>query len=196
MNRYQKAIVGSVLGLTILGGVVGGAAADPNPQATATPAAYGRGPAMADGGAMVGHGFGFQGVHDQLASLLKLSAEEIEAKREAGQSLAQIAAAQGVSEQQLTDALLAARKAALDTRVQAGTITQAQADAAYAQMASRVKESVQRTEVGPNRPTDGETLGMGWGRGSGQPGIHAPGTGLESGQTAPTGAGRGMRWAR
>jgi hypothetical protein len=123
-----------------------------------------------------------------------MTADQIRAERLAGKSLAQIAAAKGVSEDRLVESMLAARKKLLDDRVAAGTVTQAQADAAYAQMQSRIAASVQRTAVGPNRPADDQCLGLGWGRAS-QNGARA-GFG-QSGQGTGPGMGRGYgRMAR
>lgn len=192
MNRVQKAVVGSVLGVAVLGSVVGGAAAaDPTPAVTPGPAAVRQGPGGGHGPGFdlaTGRGVGAQAISGPIAELLGLTPEDIEAKRESGQSLAQIASDKGVSEAKLVEALVATRKSALDARVKAGTLTQAQADAALAQMQSRAQESIQRTETGPNRRADGQGLGLAWGRETQRAGSQAqPGAGWNR--------GGGARWA-
>lgn len=172
MNRVVKAVVGGALGLSMLVGVAGAAfAADP-------PAAPQGQQWQRGAGAGRGLGAGYQAISGPIAELLGMTAADIHAERVAGKSLAQIAQAKGVSEDQLVEAMLAARKSALDARVKAGTLTQEQADAAYQQMQTRIKESVNRTAVGPNRPEDGLGLGLGWGRGfKAGPGQAGQGTG-------------------
>ncbi|MEN9936112.1 MAG: hypothetical protein RLZZ387_2691 [Chloroflexota bacterium] len=87
-------------------------------------------------GAMGGPGKGaLAGVHqamiDAAAQQLGLTSADLVTQLRGGQTLAQLAQAKGVTEQSVTDAALAAAKAQLDAAVTAGTITQAQADAAY-----------------------------------------------------------------
>ncbi len=68
------------------------------------------------------------------ASVLNLSATELANQLRSGQALAAIATAQGTTEQAVVNAALAAAKTQLDQQVAAGTITQADADASYAQL--------------------------------------------------------------
>ena len=100
---------------------------------------------------------------DIVASLTGLSIEDVQAQRAEGDSLAEIAEANGVSADDVVNEVLSARKALLDGKVADGTITRAQADAAYAQMTERVTERVSTTETG--RPS---WAGNGSGRGSGR----------------------------
>ncbi len=97
------------------------------------------------GGGRGGHG-GFGGVHiDGLrdvivtaaAQTLNLTEDELRTQLRDGQTVAQIAEAQNTTEQAVIDDALAAAKTTLDEAVAAGTITQAQADAAYAQLQER-----------------------------------------------------------
>lgn len=78
------------------------------------------------------------GVHTQvwasLADTLGLTPDELTAQFAAGQTLAQIAEAQGVSQGQLTTAHQAAMTTALEQAVADGVLTQAQADQMLAQM--------------------------------------------------------------
>jgi len=101
---------------------------------------------------------------DIVADLTGLSVEEVQAERAAGNSAAEIAEANGVSTEEVVSEALAARKTILDAKVADGTITQAQADAAYERMAERVTERVSTEESG--RPS-WAGAGSGSGRGSG-----------------------------
>jgi hypothetical protein len=69
-----------------------------------------------------------------VSELLGLSREEIMEQRHQGMSLVEIAAAQGVDEQTLTNAVLAARQEALQQQVTDGALTQEQADAILARL--------------------------------------------------------------
>jgi len=94
------------------------------------------------------NGYGAMAMVD-VSEMLGLTTEEIHAMRAEGQSLAQIAATQGVSQETLVAAMLADRAETLAQSVAAGDITQAQADLMLAQMTISVTESTQRTEIGP-----------------------------------------------
>ncbi len=160
----KKAVVSGVAGLLMLGAVAGSVSAapptptPPGPSARAQQGWQGRG---------LGYGaeVGYQALSGPVAKLLGMAAEQIHAERLAGKSLAQIAEAKGVKKDALVSAMLESHKAVLDARVKAGTLTQAQADAALETMKARVAQSVDRTQVGPNRPADGQRLGLGFGRG-------------------------------
>ena len=93
-------------------------------------------------------GYGAMAMPD-VSEMLGLTVEEIHTLRSEGQSLAQIAATQGVSQEALVAAMLADRAETLAQRVADGDITQAQADLMLAQMTASVTESTQRTEIGP-----------------------------------------------
>ena len=94
------------------------------------------------------YGYGATGMTDVIG-LLGLTVDEFQAFRTEGQSLAQIAAAQGVTEDALIAAMLAPRAEMLADRVAEGYLTQEQADEMLAQMAASISESIQRTDVGP-----------------------------------------------
>lgn len=104
---------------------------------------------------------------DIVADLTGLSVEDVQAQRAEGDSIAEIAEANGVSADDVVSEALAARKALLDAKVADGTITQAQADAAYAQMTERVTERVSTTQTGrPSWAGSGSGRGAGGGRGA------------------------------
>lgn len=105
---------------------------------------------------------------DILADLTGLSNKEIAAKRAGGESIADIATAEGSSAKAVVAVALKARKAVLDERVASGAMTQAEAVAAYAQMTERLTERVTTIETGRPSWAGGGRGGMGGGgRGSG-----------------------------
>ncbi len=92
-------------------------------------------------------GFGgvrVDGVKDAIVSAaaqtLNLTEDELVPQLRRGQTLAQIAEAQGTTEQAVVDAALAAAKTELDEAVAVGTVTQAQADEVYARLQERGAE--------------------------------------------------------
>ncbi|MDD4859309.1 MAG: hypothetical protein PHR56_03790 [Dehalococcoidales bacterium] len=128
------------------------------------------------------------GCDEDIAALLGLTSDQIREQRADGKSLVQIAAAQGVSEETLINAIITDKKAALQQLVTAGTITQAQADERLVFMTERVKEAVNRTTVGApawsgangNRQNGAGNCGGIMARG-GQRGNQANGTGTCNG---------------
>jgi len=110
--------------------------------------------------------------HEAVGELLGLTPEEIHALRYEGKSLAEIAAAQGVSEDELVAAILEARQEVVQQRVEAGTLTQEQADQMLGVMEQNLHQAVNRTTLGP--PEDRGTCGFGlgtqsawrWGKGN------------------------------
>ncbi len=78
------------------------------------------------------------GLHDAMEAAagraLSITEDELETQLRAGQTLAQLAQAHNTTEQAVIDAALAAAKTELAEAVTAGTLTQAQADAKYADL--------------------------------------------------------------
>jgi hypothetical protein len=147
MNR--KTLLGAAAGLLVATALaVPAFAADPTATPTPRAGCVGNGPMEPGQGAMGGW-MGALGIDDTLARLTKLTDEQIHTERLAGKSLAQIAQANGVSEDVLIAEVMKDRKAALDARLKAGTLTQAQADQMLANMQASVKAAVERTDVGP-----------------------------------------------
>lgn len=104
---------------------------------------------------------------DIVAEATGLSVDEVRAQRQAGESLGSIASENGVAVDDVIADALAARQALLDGAVAAGTITQDRADAALANMESRLTERVNATTTG------GFGAGQGAGRGRGMMGGNA-----------------------
>lgn len=101
-------------------------------------------------------------IADIVAKLTGKSVEDVYDARSNGDSFADIAKSGGVSADALADEVLAARKAALDDAVKAGTVTQAQADAMLANMKSRVT-----SRISSDAPANCTGAGNGAGRGTG-----------------------------
>lgn len=85
---------------------------------------------------------------DIVAELTGLTVDQVRAQRAEGNSVAAIAEANGSSAEAVVSEALAVRKALLDEKVVDGTITQEQADAAYAQMTERMTERVSTDAAG------------------------------------------------
>jgi len=96
------------------------------------------------------HGGGLMIINDELFTLLKLTHEEFRTQAEAGKTLLQIATAQGVTEQQLTDFLTKQHTAHLDQHVTDGKLTQEQADTMKANLPEQIKNMINNTL--PARP--------------------------------------------
>ena len=103
-------------------------------------------------------------IHDTVAKTLGITTEQLYAERAADKTLAQIAKDKGVSEQQLTDAILAALKQVTDQAVKDGRITQAQADWVQAQAKATVPLML-NAPFGPGGMPGygGRGHGRGWG---------------------------------
>ena len=165
MNRKFKlmAISLGLAALLALSFTAVALADDPLGEGDVSPDCYGQGWGAGNGFLAANHG--------EVGELLGLTPEEIHALRYEGKSLAEIAAAQGVSEDELVAAILAARQEVVQQRVEAGTITQEQADQMLGAMAQNLYQSVNRTTLGP--PEDRGTCGFGtdtqsawrWGKG-------------------------------
>ena len=100
--------------------------------------AFGRG-----GHQMQRHGGGF-GHGADIAEFIGVTPEELRAAIEGGQSTVQVAEANGVSEQELTDYLLGEIEAKLAEAVESGRIDQATADEKLAGAAEKIAECINR----------------------------------------------------
>jgi hypothetical protein len=113
-------------------------------------------------------------IHAVIAKTLGITTEQLYAERATGKTLAQIAKDKGVSEQQLTDVILAELKEFTDQAVKDGRITQAQADWVQAQAKVMVPLML-NSPFGPGgmQGFGGYGHGHGWGRGFGGTFSHA-----------------------
>ena len=101
-----------------------------------------------------GYGWhGFRGEEatcsETVSELLGLTPEELCDLRQEGKSLAEIAAEQGVTVDELVAAVMAEKTAAVQSRVDAGTITQEQADLMIQRMEERTELAISRNATGP-----------------------------------------------
>ncbi|WP_421617204.1 hypothetical protein ACAF76_018985 [Brevibacillus sp. TJ4] len=103
---------------------------------------------------MGGKGFGGFFHSEELLTLLGLQAEELRTELAAGKTLAEIAESQGVEKQDVIDLLTTAEAERLAAAVEAGKLTQEQADGMKAKLAERVEQQV-------NNPGFGGREGMG-----------------------------------
>jgi hypothetical protein len=78
-----------------------------------------------------------QAIFDAAAKALNITTAELQTQLRSGQTLAQLAQAHNTTEQAVVNAALAAAKTQLDQAVSAGTLTQTQADAIYAQIQAK-----------------------------------------------------------
>ncbi len=142
-KSFKWLIVTGAAGLLLIAIAVPALAANPNVTAGDTPALTQR----------AGNGFGNfnsmgNGISESVTGLLGLTAEEIRELRQEGKSLVEIAAGQNIQEEELINAIMADKKAALDKMVEEGTLTQELADQRLAQMRERVELAINRTTTG------------------------------------------------
>lgn len=91
---------------------------------------------------------GVAALRAEVATVLGITPQELRAQREAGKTLAEIAAARGMSKDRLIDALVEAAQTRLAAAVSAGRLTPAQADAAKASLRERITAKVDRVAPG------------------------------------------------
>lgn len=121
-----------------------------------------------------GHGMRGAGL-STVAEILGLTEDEVRTAIEGGQTLAELADANGSSADELIDALVADLQTHLDEEVTEGDLTQDEADAKLADATDRITEFVNNTqEAGP-------AGGMGGPGGAGGPGGHGHGPGGREG---------------
>ncbi len=128
------------------------------------------------------HSHGQEAICSKTVSELSgLTPEEIQAQRQEGKSLVEIAAAQGVSEDALVEAIMEVKKETVQQKVEAATLTQEQADLMLEQMEQRTIQAVNRTTSGPPDWGGGNGYGQGTcdgqGQGTGPGGMHRWGMG-------------------
>ena len=99
-----------------------------------------------------GHG-GQRGEHlDVVAETLGMTADEVREAVSGGQTIAELAEAQGVALQDVADALVAAKAEHLQQAVEDGRLTQEEADEKLAHMEENILEHLESGERGPGGP--------------------------------------------
>jgi predicted DNA-binding protein YlxM (UPF0122 family) len=133
MRKVKKRLMYGAMALAIAGGAVG-ASAVLMPQAQA-----------ATDSQNVQHQHMGKGNKDMdsIASLLGIDQQELLAQLKAGKSIAEIAEAQGKTEQEVIDAIVQIRQQSIDQFVQSGKLTQEKADQIKAELPDQVKQFVE-----------------------------------------------------
>jgi hypothetical protein len=133
-NRTKALVVAGLLATTLTLGMAGSALAQTGPAAPDAPYGYcwwgttGNTPTA-----------GWQGtLHEAVAQALGISTDELYAAHAAGKSVAQLAAEKGVDLETVVAAALGTHKQALDAQVQAGRLTQEQADLMQTHMTTQI----------------------------------------------------------
>lgn len=109
-------------------------------------------------------------MQDTIANILGMDRNQILADRQAGKSMVQIAKEHGKSEEELYDFVFNQRKAQIDQMVASGRMSAETANAHETIMKERIKQNMNRTDVGYNCNSNGRTKDMGYGKhmGNGQ----------------------------
>lgn len=94
------------------------------------------------------------------ATAIGITEDELRTQLEAGKSIAQVAEAEGVSEQAVIDALVKAAEDHFAEEVASGEHTQAEVDAKLADLEARVTEMVQTEGLPQRGGHDGDAPGM------------------------------------
>ena len=135
-------------------------------------------PAFGGEGGPDGEGRGpGRGVSEAVLTLLGVDAEALRSEFAAGNSIADVAAANGVDVQAVVDLMVAEAEAHTAEKVAAGSLTQEEADARLAGLEARIAERVNTVPT----PGEGRHGRDGGGRGFGRHGGHAE---AESGETS------------
>lgn len=110
-------------------------------------------------------GFGMRaGFGEEVAEALGLTTDELRTRLRDGESLADVAEAEGVDVQAVVDAIVAGHQVRLDEAVADGRITQEQADERAADLEEHAEAIVEGTfegRMGGHRPGMGMGMGMG-----------------------------------
>jgi hypothetical protein len=160
---HKQIAKGAVAGAVIIGAAgaafvlpKGTQAADPSaaPSASSSVTTPGTAGVRPDGHRGGPHGLGADNV-TAAAQALGMTEADVTAALGGGQTLAQIATSKGAAIQTLIDALVAAETTEINAAVQAGTMTQAEADRRLADLVAHETAEVNGTFVGGGHGHDG-----------------------------------------
>ncbi len=130
------------------------------------------------GPGMGGPGMGGPGANlDTVAAVLGITVDEVRTGIQGGQTIAQLAEANGTTAQAVIDALVAQATTHVDEEVAAGKHTQAEGDAELAEATTRITDFVNNTQTA--------------GPGPGGPGHHGHGPGDQDGDANGAGTDTG-----
>lgn len=140
-----KKIIAAVVAPLVLGGFLlvaqpAASRAEDSPAAPESRPAYGMGLKMGFRGGML----------SSLSELLGIDLDTLRAERQAGKSIADIAAEKGIDKESLVDAIKAERQQMIEEKVAAGQMTREQADFCLQNMEQRISQKIERTATGPS----------------------------------------------
>jgi len=144
MKMKNLVIAGVIGGLVFSGGIAQGLTHAEERTTTTTVNQYMQ--MGKQGGKFAGYVGSF---HEEVAKVLQITIDELYAARANGESVAQIAASKGITEETLVSELNTLKKARLDQAVTDGVITQEQADLMYTNMEQQTLTMINSTEMGP-----------------------------------------------
>ena len=161
-NKIIGVLTGGALAFTLFVGTVSNVSAADNTQVVQQN--Y-RGMGM---GMHLGRTYG--NMQDTIATFLGMDRSQVIASRQAGKSILQLAKEQGKSEDELYNFILSQRKAKIDELVASGQVSAETAAAHEAVMKERIRQNMNRTDVGLNCDGKGRMRDMGYGKhkGNGQ----------------------------
>ncbi|MEA3442281.1 MAG: hypothetical protein U9R04_02160 [Chloroflexota bacterium] len=139
MRKGIKILIGGLAVVGILAGSLTGVAMAASPDNTANSQTC-RASGQAQGQAAL--------CVEAVSELLGLTPEEIRDLRQEGNSLAEIAAAQGVSKDALVETIMTAEREAIQQKVADGWLTQKQADLILEKLENRIYGAVDREATG------------------------------------------------
>ncbi len=165
-NKIIGALTGAVLTFAVFAGTVPNVSAADNTQVIEQNY-QGRGMGMGMG-MHLGRTNG--NMRDTIATFLGMDRSQVIASRQAGKSIVQIAKEQGKSEDELYNFILNQRKVQFDQMVASGQVSAETAAAHESVMKERIRENMNRTDVGPNCDGNNRNKRMGYGKykGNGQ----------------------------
>lgn len=188
-GRFGKWLVVATAGLLAVGLVGLGVAYAQGPNPARTPQADCPAAPQAGPGLHMGWRWGGDKLQTW-ADALGMKVEDVTAALRDGKTMADLAAERGIEVEDLVAKAVAARKAVVQEAVEAGRLTQEQADAMLEQMQERMTENLQNGTCAPGtghgrwgtdaQPQDGRQGGRGrgrWGAGDQPQGRRQGGTG-------------------
>ena len=151
MKKKLLVALGLLLVTGLLIASIGGATLSASPANDSGSYANGNGTGDCTGTG-IGIGGGGYNVSDDVCAavcdLLGITQDELQAQRQEGLSLVEIAANYGVSEEELVAAIMEVKTAYVEELVADGTITQEQVDVMLANMLERTYEMINATDMG------------------------------------------------
>ena len=144
MNKKLKITLATILAVGLLAIPLGSTALAAGPSNDSGTYANGNGTGICTA---TGPGYNTE-VHEAVCQLLGITEDELYSLRLEGMSLAEIAASYGVGEDELVEAIMAVKRATVQAQVEAGLITQEQAEWRLQNMLEMTYRMIYSTGVG------------------------------------------------